>query len=133
MDGIAFTFFTTGRIHGFALSSRYAPIPYKYHSYQQMVMIAPKTCGLQGVTPPSRSYPCSGRPCMLSSDRRGDPRGPEEPPRRGSSLLILWTTCGLRYFVTWKRRRRMKKRKRRRGRKESYSEGNPRDGAIAAT
>ncbi len=44
---------------------------------------------------PDRPCSDSDRPCKPASARRGHPRGPGAPPRRGS-LLLMATPCGLR-------------------------------------
>lgn len=99
---IDLTFLTTGRTQGFALSSRYAPIPYKTKGLwlAEDVMI---TEGLVRGAPPSR--PCRGwcPPCRLPSDQTEGPLGPEGQPQLESWWGRLGRPSGLRCCVSCRR------------------------------
>lgn len=109
-DGSEHTFLTTGNTHGFALSSRYAPMPWKPRLLASRRRTRNRGDAQRvGVAPPSRLCPCSGPRDTPSSSRRAHLRAPGAPPPRGSSLLLLRKTCGLRCSAVCGRERRKRK------------------------
>lgn len=92
------TFLTTGSTQGFALSSRYAPIPWQQGCQLDEALNSQDLAGQGGrrASIPGRPYRGLCRPCRPSSDQREGLPGPEGPPRRGS-LLLMRAPCGLRF------------------------------------